>query len=302
MNQHESEQQETVERYVRHRLAADERRAFQEHFFACDECFEQVQTTARFVAGVREASRSGMLAAEQPGRPRPASRPLPAFLKQGWLSQWAMPAVAASLLVALALVSLWALSLRRQNQQLAEQTAGQKAEQTAEQGRASKRLRSLEAKVQELEAGDSGASQEEKEALRREISRLKEQLAATERGRKTHLAQSRRLEVNVPVRNIYPVGDAQRSGGGGDINQLRVPRGARAFVLIFGDYKPGYPNYRLEILDSGGRVVARQAGLRPGPDSDLSVMLNRTLLSRGKYRLKLYGRREQVAEYLVQIE
>lgn len=301
MNQHELEQQETVERYVRHRLAADERRAFQEHFFACDECFEQVQTTARFVAGVREASRAGRLAAEQTGRPRPASRLLPAFLKQGWASRWAMSAVAASLLVALALVSFWALALRRQNQQLAGRADGQEAVETAEQGRASERLRDLETKIRELEAGDS-ASREEKESLRREISRLKEQLAATERERETQLARLRQPEVNVPVRNIYPVGDAQRSGGGGDINQLRLPRGARAFVLILGDYKPGYPDYRLEILDSGGRAVARRLGLRPGPDGDLSVMLNRTLLSRGKYRLKLYGRGETVAEYVVQIE
>ena len=59
MNHHEIEQDEIVERYVRHRLAADERLAFQEHYFACDECFAQVQTTARFVAGVRQAARAG---------------------------------------------------------------------------------------------------------------------------------------------------------------------------------------------------------------------------------------------------
>src|SRR5688572_16341384 len=65
MNHHELEQKETVERYVRHRLAAEERRAFQEHYFACDQCFEQVQTAARFIAGVRAAARSGVLAGEQ---------------------------------------------------------------------------------------------------------------------------------------------------------------------------------------------------------------------------------------------
>ena len=301
MNQHELEQQETIERYVRHRLASDEQRAFQEHFFACDECFEQVQTTARFVAGVREASRSGVLAGEQAGRPRPASHLLPDFLKQDWLSQWAMPAVAASLLVALTVVSFWALSLRRKNQQLAGGTAEQKTEQTAERGRASERLQRLEAKIQELEAGNS-ASQEEKESLRREIGRLKQQLAATERDRETPLAQPRQSQVNVLVRNIYPTGDPQRSGGSSDGNQLRVPPEVRTLVLLLGDYKPGYANYRLEIFDSGGRVVARRSGLKPGPDGDLSVMLSRTLLSHGRYRLKLYGQREQIAEYVVQIE
>src|SRR5205823_6101405 len=42
-----------------------ERRAFQEHYFACEECFAQVQTAARLIAGVRQASRKGVLAASK---------------------------------------------------------------------------------------------------------------------------------------------------------------------------------------------------------------------------------------------
>ena len=59
---HQIEQQDIVERYVRHKLSAEERRAFQEHYFECEECFEQVQTMARFVAGMQQASRKGLLA------------------------------------------------------------------------------------------------------------------------------------------------------------------------------------------------------------------------------------------------
>jgi hypothetical protein len=62
MNHQEIEQQDIIERYVRRQLPPAERRAFQEHYFACDECFEQVQTTARFVAAVRQASRKGSFA------------------------------------------------------------------------------------------------------------------------------------------------------------------------------------------------------------------------------------------------
>ncbi len=62
MTHQEIQQQEIIERYVRRQLTPDERRAFQEHYFACDECFEQVQTTARFVAAVRQASRRGLFA------------------------------------------------------------------------------------------------------------------------------------------------------------------------------------------------------------------------------------------------
>jgi hypothetical protein len=62
MTHREIQEGEIVERYVRRQLAPDERRAFQEHYFACDECFEQVQTTTRFAAAVRQASRKGSFA------------------------------------------------------------------------------------------------------------------------------------------------------------------------------------------------------------------------------------------------
>lgn len=53
---------EVIERYVSNRLAPDERRAFEEHFFACDECFAKIQEMERFVAGVRDAADRGILA------------------------------------------------------------------------------------------------------------------------------------------------------------------------------------------------------------------------------------------------
>ena len=52
---------EVIERYVRNRLAPEERRAFEEHFFSCDDCFGKVQEMERFVAGVRDAAEGGTL-------------------------------------------------------------------------------------------------------------------------------------------------------------------------------------------------------------------------------------------------
>lgn len=293
MTHQQIQDNEVIEQYVRQKLSPADRQAFQEHYFECDECFEQANIAARFIAGVREASKSGALAADR-AEPIPfPSRWMPAVFNLGWTRAWAMPALAACLLVSVTLIGLWALSLRRENRLLAERTA--------EQSRASERLQGLEAKIRELEAGDN-ASQAQKESLRQEIGRLKEQLTATERQRETQLAELRQPDINVPIRNIYPVGDAQRSGGTGEINQLRVPRGTKTFVLILGDYKPGYSNYRLEIRDPSGRLVARRAGLKPDQNGELSVLLNRTLLSQGKYRLKLFGQGQPIAEYVVQVE
>src|ERR1044071_4896499 len=53
--------EEVVERYVRNQLTPEERTAFEEHFFGCEECFDNLQTTERFVAGIRDSSNRGLL-------------------------------------------------------------------------------------------------------------------------------------------------------------------------------------------------------------------------------------------------
>ena len=57
----EIEKAEVVERYVRNRLLPAERQEFEEHFLACDECFEKLQAAERFAAGMRDASGRGLL-------------------------------------------------------------------------------------------------------------------------------------------------------------------------------------------------------------------------------------------------
>ena len=292
MNHQEIEEKEIIERYVLHQLAADERLAFQEHFFSCDECFERAQMEARFIASARQASRSGVLASDEADKPLVPGRSMPAAFSRGF-GGWLIPALAASLLLVVALTGLWALSVRRENQLLAARAA--------EQGGASERLRVLEEKVRELEAGQS-ALQQQKDSLNEEIGRLKEELTANERQHQTELAQLREPEINVPVRNIYPVGGAQRSGRTGEANRVRVPRGTKSFVVILSDFKSGYADYRLEIMDSSGRLVTVREGLKLDEAGDLSVMLNRALLTESKYTLKLFGQRQLIAEYVIVIE
>jgi anti-sigma factor RsiW len=210
---------EVIERYVRHQLTPTERQAFQEHYFACDECFDQVQMSARFIAGVREASRSGVLTAEQDERAAGSSI-LPAILYPNWIRNWAVPALAMSFLVAALLLGVWALSVRRENQRLARQAS--------EQSGVAEELQRSEAKIRDLEASGT-ASSEQLEALRKENERLKEEIATAARRPETQVAQIRQPDANLPVINIYPLGDTQRSGGGSEVNQLRLPRNARKF-------------------------------------------------------------------------
>ena len=78
---------EVIERYVRNQLSPEERQRFEEHFFACDECFEKLQAAERFAAGVRDAAERGLLSGA------PAAEP--AYVAGGWL-RWALTACACA--------------------------------------------------------------------------------------------------------------------------------------------------------------------------------------------------------------
>lgn len=60
------EDDEVIERYVRNQLGAEERKAFEEHYFSCEDCFEKVQSMERFVAGIRDAAGRGLLRENAP--------------------------------------------------------------------------------------------------------------------------------------------------------------------------------------------------------------------------------------------
>src|SRR5260370_28797405 len=79
------EDQEIIERYVRNQLAPEERQAFEEHFFGCEECFEKLQATEQFIAGIRDAGSRGLLKGSTSADAAPAHT---------WRA-WMFPALAA---------------------------------------------------------------------------------------------------------------------------------------------------------------------------------------------------------------
>lgn len=93
--------QEIIERYVRNQLSPEERRAFEEHFFGCEECFAKLQIMERFIAGLDDAGNRGLLDSSRPAEPSPA---------RSWGS-WMFPALAASscAVIVLAIVAGWTL-------------------------------------------------------------------------------------------------------------------------------------------------------------------------------------------------
>ena len=256
-----------IEQYVRRKLSPLDRQAFEEHYFECDDCFEQVQVTARFVAGVREAS-SGVLTGSDRVRDAP-----PGFFA-GWFPSWSMPALAASALLACVLLGALTVKVWRENLWLAQQLRDER--------RVAEDSRSLEAT--------------EKASLRQEISRLEGQLAAAQPQPVTPPA------VGEPAINIYPAGDALRSAGGGEINRVKLPPRAATFVLILSDFPPGASNYQVEITHSSGRMVMKRDRLTPDRNGEISLSLQRSSFSPGKYAIRLFGQGKAIAEYPVEIE
>jgi Putative zinc-finger len=134
------EKEEIIERYVRNQLAEEERKAFEEHFFGCDDCFVKLQATERFVAGVRDAARHGALEPRAEGSAR------------GWSwDNWIVPAFGASAWAALvlAVVSGWLYFVRipRTNELLNQSAAKLRESQDMRTALEQKLERSTQAEV-----------------------------------------------------------------------------------------------------------------------------------------------------------
>lgn len=116
--------EEIIERYLRNQLEPEERAAFEEHFFSCDECFEKLEATERFVAGIRDAARRGMLAGGVEGS-APEER-----LRSWWTPAFRVSAFAA-LILAAASAWLYFVQLPKLRGQLSQSAAEAHAAQQA---------------------------------------------------------------------------------------------------------------------------------------------------------------------------
>lgn len=87
-----------VERYIGRRLTPEQRQAFEEHYFDCDDCFEKVQAMERFTAGIRDVAQHGEL--DDPADAT-ASRKTP------WWTIWALSGASLAAVV-LGVLTGWA--------------------------------------------------------------------------------------------------------------------------------------------------------------------------------------------------
>jgi hypothetical protein len=101
----EIEQRGMVEAYVRRKLAPEDCAAFEEHYFQCGQCFDEVELVEKFVAGVKHAARTGLLDPE----PRPERR-------SWWMPAFAFAAAAAVVFASVLAFVVWVRQPAREAQ------------------------------------------------------------------------------------------------------------------------------------------------------------------------------------------
>ena len=270
MTHDEVEQREIVEHYVRDLLSAEDRGAFQEHFFACDSCFDQVQMMERFIAGVRYAAETGILVA-RPGANQAA------YPGRGFA--WLKPIFAVTAAVAVCLL-FWAgwLSFYRLPHLRAEMANERAAREQLDKERDQEMNRALE----------------QLEAEKAERARLEDQV-----NKREQLVASL-VQPNVPLVMLEGTRQSQAA------NVLDVPAGTGNFVLWLEAEPEGrFHNFRLQIYTADKKLAQTVAGLKRNAYGAVAVSLPAAAFRTGKYLVGLYGvgprDSELVGEYTLQI-
>lgn len=266
MNHHQKEQQEIVERYVQHRLTADERLAFQEHYFSCDNCFSEVQAAASFIAGVRDESATGVLKTSRTAATATGSD----SQWFGWLKPLAIASFASAALLAIGLVWLWFGPVRGLRQEVARE---HEARAETERNLAAARNQADESRRRlEIEQAERAKLAAELESRARSNS--------TERPRPDLIAQA-----NVPTVFLEATRDAQ-----GSPTQLIIPATAKRAILSL-QVRPGIKveSFRVEILTESGGVVETTTRASLGRNGALKVTVPVQNLKSQSYLVRLYA-------------
>ncbi|MBI1763847.1 MAG: zf-HC2 domain-containing protein [Acidobacteria bacterium] len=268
MTHQEVQQGEIVERFVRRQLTPDERRAFQEHYFGCEECFEQVEMTARFVAGVRQASRQGLLAESVAERWWP------------WRVVLFKPALGFAVATGLALAVAFGWLLFKQNSAPRQELAIQQTPTPTPHP-----------------AVTPGTTSTPTPGARPKLQNQPDLLAQNRPPQTPDLAPGK-----APVVFL----DSERDGSGGG-NQLTIPANAASAALrIEVEPNSSYSGFQFQLFDNSKRLVTTVNSGKASPRGAISASVPANLLQTGKYVVKCYGlhdgQRELVGEYKLQVQ
>lgn len=225
MNHQEARQRELAELYVRKELPEADRLEFEEHFFGCSECFEEVESLDRMRNAVKRAVKAGEFpAAETPKRSFAAGIGLAAAVVFGAMAGWSVfveqPRLAAE--------------ARRERDSAREKITA------IEKELANRELASAALPVLILEAARDG------EANKIRVPRAAKQLALWMEPPPSAQGPFRLGIFGAKGAEVETVGDL-----------VRNPQGALAVSVPTRHLPPG--SYRARLFSAGNRLVAEYA-------------------------------------------
>lgn len=269
MTHQEVQQGEIIERYVRHQLTPAERHAFQEHYFACEECFAQVEMTARFVAGVRQAARQGWLAES---------------VAEPWWATLFRPALGFAVTTALVLAVAFGWLWFKQNSTPRQELAIQQGPTPTPQPTA-------------FAAPTPGTATTPTPGEGLKLQHQPDLLAQNRPQQTPDLAPGKPPVVFL---------DSERDAGGGG-NQLTIPANASTAILrIEVEPNSSYSGFQFQLFDNARRLITTVASGKATARGAVSASVSANLLQTGKYMVKCYGlrdgQRELVGEYKLQVQ
>lgn len=287
--------------YCRHEMSEAEHEAAEAHLVSCEPCITLFRNARDFLEPARDDEKE-ITAAETGEAWRSLwQRVLSEFSTNDRTRETAgvvsvdfprarekkMPSVVPLALAASLLISFgalgwqtWRLLRERQSRRQSQEIVMQ-----------------LEEKQRELEQRLAQSERSTAEQLKQE---REQRLAAEAELDQLQARLSQQSHENVPV---FIARLSSERGAEADV-RLRFTGATRAARLRLFISKPyEFPEYAIELVDQRGRIVSRASGLRPGDDGALSLRVNRSAFSTGRYRLRLFEgkERKQLGEYGVSV-
>jgi hypothetical protein len=255
-----------VDLYRRGLLDPEEEARFEEHFFGCPECTEEIELARSFARGMKE------MAAEDAARGAIVLGFFAWLARRGRLVQAGL-ALAALLVVATAAAvpALW-LQVR------AERTAGLVAAYRQQLEHERQRTTALGHRL--------AANETERASERRQ---LQARLEAAERaGRAGKAAPWNEVLFNTPVFLLRTFRD--EPGSPAAVIDLAKTDGPVSIAVDVGaGDNPGLLSYSVRITGDGGRAVFEKGGLHPNALEALLITFPPGFFSPGTYRLNVFG-------------
>ena len=255
------EGQQIVERYVRNQLDDAQRDEFEAHFFECDECFMNLQTMERFIAGVRYGAEAGLISAN-------LTEP------QSYFSLWFKPAFAITAVasVVLTAVVVWLAFVRVP--ELRDQITRERSAREELETRKQREIDELNVRLanQPVSNGQTIAS-----------ANTTSQSQAEGAKRKTNSDTSELIARNVPL----VVLEATR--GADETNHIKMSPDASHFACWI-EVGPSVPsqNFHVEAFNESGGLVALISEIRKNSKGAVVATFPAEKFPAGEYRLRLY--------------